>query len=119
MIRILYCPALFPDNFPEIAFCYTEFKNRGMLAGNLVAVAGAVLTEGTAALARFSIQMFRPLKPMLAQTAVDVEDALSRLGSAATRIPITRKMFPCAMTQFVVFFDALLRTRRLPLLSTS
>src|SRR5207244_2535430 len=46
-------------------------------------VARAVLTEGRAGLARFRLELFRPLQPMLAQAAEDLGAALERLGEAA------------------------------------
>jgi DNA ligase-1 len=46
-------------------------------------VAQAALTEGAAGLARFDVQLFRPIQPMLAQTATDVQDALERQGETA------------------------------------
>src|SRR5439155_24088568 len=51
-----------------------------MLAADLGRVAHAALTEGAAGLARFRVELFRPLQPMLAQAADDVRDALARLG---------------------------------------
>ena len=51
-----------------------------MLAGELAAVAVAVLTDGASGLARFALQVGRPLKPMLADSADDVATALARLG---------------------------------------
>jgi DNA ligase-1 len=54
-----------------------------MLAGDLSSVARAALTEGAAGLARFAVRLFRPIQPMLAQTATGVPDALERLGEAA------------------------------------
>jgi DNA ligase-1 len=60
-----------------------EVRRALMLSGDLTAVARAALTEGRAGLARFRLTMFRPLQPMLAQPAADVEDALGRLGQAA------------------------------------
>src|SRR5262249_13030614 len=60
-----------------------EIRRAVMLTGSVVAVAGAALTEGQAGLARFAIQLFRPLRPMLAQTADDVTDALARLPQAS------------------------------------
>jgi DNA ligase-1 len=59
-----------------------EIRRALMVGGNLGAVARAVLCEGRPALAYFAIQLFRPLLPMLAQTAEDPRDALSRLGEA-------------------------------------
>jgi DNA ligase-1 len=60
-----------------------EVRRALMLAGELPAVARAVLTEGRPGLARFHLQLFRPLQPMLAQPAGDVSEALERLGEAA------------------------------------
>jgi DNA ligase-1 len=54
-----------------------------MMAGDIATVARAVLTEGAAALERYDVQLFRPVHPMLAQTAEDVGDALDELGEAA------------------------------------
>ncbi|HTE56318.1 MAG TPA: ATP-dependent DNA ligase [Kofleriaceae bacterium] len=54
-----------------------------MLAGDLGAVAEAVLIRGAAALDAFAVQLFRPLLPMLAQPAGDTTDAIDRLGEAA------------------------------------
>jgi DNA ligase-1 len=54
-----------------------------MRAGGLPAVAEAALAEGEAGLARFALTVFRPVQPMLAQTAGDVADAIERLGKAA------------------------------------
>jgi DNA ligase-1 len=53
------------------------------MAGDLVAVATAALTDGEAALGQFGVQLFRPLQPMLAQSAEDVSDALAQLGRGA------------------------------------
>ncbi|HEX7186095.1 MAG TPA: ATP-dependent DNA ligase [Thermoanaerobaculia bacterium] len=60
-----------------------EVRRALMLAGELPAVARAVLTEGRPGLSRFHLQLFRPLQPMLAQTAGDASEALERLGEAA------------------------------------
>jgi DNA ligase 1 len=54
-----------------------------MLAGDLGAVAKAVITEGQNGLARFRLEVGRPIQPMLAQTADDLHDALSRIRPAA------------------------------------
>jgi DNA ligase-1 len=60
-----------------------DVRRAVMFAGDLGAVARAALTEGAPALARFSIQLQRPVQPMLAQPAEDIVDALGRLGEAA------------------------------------
>jgi DNA ligase-1 len=54
-----------------------------MLAGDLPAVAAAALSDGAAALAAFTLQVGRPVGPMLAQTANSVADALQKLGGKA------------------------------------
>ena len=53
-----------------------------MLAGELGAVAAAALTDGADGLARFGLEVLRPLKPMLAQSAETPEEALARVGPA-------------------------------------
>jgi DNA ligase 1 len=60
-----------------------EIRRALMISGDLRAVATAALTEGRQALARMTIQLFQPLKPMLAQTAEDSREALKQLGTAA------------------------------------
>ena len=54
-----------------------------MMAGNFAAVAKAALTEGDSALAQYDVQLFRPVQPMLAQSAEDASGALADLGEAA------------------------------------
>jgi len=49
-----------------------------MLSGDL----GAVAKAGGQGLAQFRVQLFRPIKPMLAQTATDVAEALERSSPA-------------------------------------
>ena len=53
-----------------------------MLAGDLGTVAQAVLTDGEAALGRYALQLFRPIQPMLADSAPNVAEALAALGTA-------------------------------------
>jgi DNA ligase-1 len=54
-----------------------------MLRGDLGAVADAALGEGAAGLERFRLEVGRPVRPMLARPAKNVDDALARLGEAA------------------------------------
>ena len=65
-----------------------EVRRALMLAGELPAVAQAVLTEGRPGLDRFRLRLFRPLQPMLAQPAGDVSEALERLGEAALELKL-------------------------------
>ncbi|HET7498979.1 MAG TPA: ATP-dependent DNA ligase [Candidatus Eisenbacteria bacterium] len=60
-----------------------EIRRATMLSGDAEAVARAVLHEGRAALARFQVELFRPVQPMLASPADDLDAALERLGEAA------------------------------------
>ncbi len=54
-----------------------------MLAGDFGVAARAAADEGAAGLARFDLVLFRPVQPMLAQTAEDPADAIARLGVAS------------------------------------
>jgi DNA ligase-1 len=54
-----------------------------MLAGDIAVVAAALLEKGEAGLHSYDVQLFRPIQPMLAQTAEDVTAALADLGEAA------------------------------------
>lgn len=58
-------------------------RRAAMLAGSLAAVARPALEGGEAALGAFSVQLMRPVQPMLAQSADSVGDALAELGDAA------------------------------------
>ena len=55
-------------------------RRAAMLAGDLGAVADAVLSEGEPGLAHWALQLFRPVQPMLADSAPNVEDALKEFG---------------------------------------
>jgi len=57
-------------------------RRAAMLAGDLGTVAEAVLTDGEAGIARYGLQLFRPVQPMLADSAPNVDDALGELGTA-------------------------------------
>ncbi|MGP3966591.1 ATP-dependent DNA ligase [Streptomyces sp. 6N223] len=57
-----------------------EVRRAVMLGGSLGAVARAVLAEGPAALGEFRLVVGRPVQPMLAQSAVDLDEALDRLA---------------------------------------
>ena len=54
-------------------------RHAAMYSKSLGAVASAALCEGPAALARFQLELFSPVSPMLAQTATDVGEALEDL----------------------------------------
>jgi DNA ligase-1 len=54
-----------------------------MLSGEPAAVAAAALLQGQVGLAGFSLQLFRPVKPMLAQPAAGTGQVLASFGQAA------------------------------------
>ncbi len=58
-------------------------RRAAMLGGDLPSVAAVALTGGAGALEAFRLQVGRPVGPMLAQTAADVGDAITRLGGEA------------------------------------
>jgi DNA ligase-1 len=61
----------------------SEVRRAAMLAGDLGPVATAAIAGGSGALAAFRLTVLRPVQPMLAQTAADVDDALGRIHPAA------------------------------------
>jgi DNA ligase-1 len=54
-----------------------------MMAGDVAVVARALIEKGEAGVHAYDVQLFRPIQPMLAQTAEDVSGALADLGEAA------------------------------------
>ncbi|ORA33088.1 ATP-dependent DNA ligase [Mycobacterium aquaticum] len=60
-----------------------DVRRAAMLAGDLPAVAAAAATGGVTAVRAFGLQVGRPMGPMLAQTASDIDEALERLGGTA------------------------------------
>lgn len=60
-----------------------DVRRAVMMAGDIAQVARSLQREGPAGLAQYTIQLFRPVQPMLAQTAEDVEGAIGDLGEAA------------------------------------
>ncbi|RPJ84523.1 MAG: ATP-dependent DNA ligase, partial [Acidobacteria bacterium] len=59
-----------------------------MASGDLSVVAEAALAEGESALSRFIIQVFQPVKPMLAEPGDDVDAAVQQLGEAAVEFKL-------------------------------
>jgi len=58
-------------------------RRAAMNAGGVAAVAVSALTEGSVGLDRYSITLFQPLAPMLAQPADDIAAALAQIPMAA------------------------------------
>ncbi|RPJ52579.1 MAG: ATP-dependent DNA ligase, partial [Acidobacteria bacterium] len=61
----------------------STLRRAAMAAGDLSVVARAALFEGEAALSRFIVQIFQPVRPMLAEPGEDPASALEQLGEAA------------------------------------
>lgn len=60
-----------------------RIRRAAMHAGDMPTVARAALEKGPAGLEQYDIQLFRPVQPMLAQSADDTGAALEELGEAA------------------------------------
>jgi DNA ligase 1 len=60
-----------------------DIRRAFMFAPNVGTLARIALEEGRTGLDRFSLTLFKPVAPMLANSAGDVEEALNRLGEAA------------------------------------
>jgi DNA ligase-1 len=60
-----------------------ELRRALMFAGDLPKVATRALVGKSAALSEFGLQLFQPLRPMLAQTSADLREALSEIGEAS------------------------------------
>lgn len=55
-------------------------RKANMITGDLGEVAAVAKTQGKEGVSKLHLQVFRPIKPMLAQTAEDVEEALQQHG---------------------------------------
>jgi len=58
-------------------------RRAAMVAGAIPSVARVLLECGEAGLSEYDVQLFRPVQPMLAQTAEDAAEAIGELGEAA------------------------------------
>jgi DNA ligase-1 len=58
-------------------------RRAAMAGGGIAAVAASAMEDGAEGLSRYAIALFRPLAPMLAQPADDIEDAMARIGGEA------------------------------------
>jgi ATP-dependent DNA ligase I len=65
-------------------------RRAAMMAGSTVAVAAAVLTGGEDALADFTLEVGRPVLPMLASSATSVEAAMAKAGGG--RVAVDTKL---------------------------
>ena len=60
-----------------------DVRRAAMVAGGIATVARPAITQGAEGLRAFSIKLFQPLAPMLAQPADDITDALTRIPAAS------------------------------------
>jgi DNA ligase-1 len=60
-----------------------DVRRAAMFTGRPGVVARVALAEGAAGLARFALELHRPVQPMLAQPADDIAAAMAQLGAAA------------------------------------
>jgi len=67
-------------------------RRASMLSGATIPVAVAALTEGEPALARFGLEVGRPLRPMLASSAPDVAAAFATTGPASQEVAVDCKV---------------------------
>ncbi len=65
-----------------------DVRRAHMLAGDLPAVAAAALPQGRAGLSTFALTLFRPILPMLAKPAPDIDDVLGRMDQAAFELKL-------------------------------
>jgi DNA ligase-1 len=63
-------------------------RRAAMMAGDLGAVARTAIVDGAAALSQVIVQMFRPVQPMLADSAESVEEALTRIDQASLELKL-------------------------------
>lgn len=61
----------------------SDIRQASMFAPSIGALARAALEEGAMGIGRFSLRLFTPIAPMLANSAEDVGEALNRLEEAA------------------------------------
>ncbi len=60
-----------------------QVRRAAMMAGGVARIARAAVEDGAAGLARYDLELLRPVQPMLAQTAEDAAEAVGLLGEAA------------------------------------
>lgn len=66
-----------------------------MMSGNLGTAARAALIGGAAALDGFGVRLMQPVRPMLADAADDVDEALEELGEPLSNTRWMARAFRC------------------------
>ena len=67
-------------------------RRASMFAGSTLPVAAAALTGGEEALATFGLQPGRPIRPMLASSANDVDEAMAKAGPGGAEVAVDSKL---------------------------
>ncbi len=67
-------------------------RRASMFAGSTLPVAAAALSGGVEALAEFGLRPGRPVRPMLASSADDVEGAMARAGPGGVEVAVDSKL---------------------------
>jgi DNA ligase-1 len=67
-------------------------RRASMFAGSTLPVAAAALTGGLEALAEFTLQPGRPIRPMLASSANEVAEAMSKAGPGDAPVAVDSKL---------------------------
>jgi DNA ligase-1 len=67
-------------------------RRASMFAGSTLPVAAAALSGGLAALEDFRLQPGRPVRPMLASSATDVEEAMAKAGPGGAAVAVDSKL---------------------------
>ena len=82
-----------------------RIRRAAMFAGDLDPIAVAVLSDGEPGLAPFQLALFRPIRPMLAQPAEGITEALQRNDTAAFEMKIdgARIQVHCAGDRVAVY----------------
>ncbi len=69
-----------------------DVRRAAMLAGATIPVAVAALSDGEAGLRRFRLEVGRPLRPMLASSAADIDAAFERATPERAPVAVDRKL---------------------------
>jgi DNA ligase-1 len=67
-------------------------RRASMFSGATLPVAVAALKEGEAGLARFALELGRPLRPMLASSAADVAEAFAKTAAGGAALAVDVKL---------------------------
>lgn len=67
-------------------------RRAAMFAGSTLPVAAAALAGGVEALAAFGLQPGRPLRPMLASSAADIDEAIAKAAPAGQPVAVDTKL---------------------------